>query len=540
MASENGQNGVGLQLCLLGKLTVVRHGRTLDLRSSRKLQALLAYLVLTPRATTRSHLTQLLWDTATDPRGELRWYLSKLRSIISAEYIVCDHDAVRIDLKDSFVDALEVERSAAAIGRLTFEQARALLALFPGDFLEGMHVERCSQFTNWLLSQRRHFHARRVALHARLVQVAPEDEVLKHTEEWLRIAPFEVRAHEYLWRTLVRHGRLSESEEHLEAAISMFTAEGLDSAALVNAWRAALPESKPVRRMVIRHDDAQAYDHYLLGRQHLARMMQQGLEASRKAFVAAIRCDANYAPAWAGLATVDACLAEWFDAGQGIRTHAEYASRRALQLAPQLAEAHVARGLTRSLSKHYEEATCEFEEAIRLNPHLFDAYYYFARTAFSTGHMARAAELFGAAMELRVDDFQSAMFLAMSRRALGQESAARDAVRVGIRRAEQILLLNPHDGRALSLGAGALVDDEQTERALQWSRSALELYADDTSALVNVACVHARVGQADEALNLLERVFARGCGKRDWVENDPDYDSLRAEPRFQRLLSGLI
>ena len=43
----------------------------------------------------------------------------------------------------------------------------------------------------------------------------------------------------------------------------------------------------------------------------------------------------------------------------------------------------------------------------------------------------------------------------------------------------------------------------------------------------------------EEALDLLERVFARGWGKCDWVARDPDYDSLRDEPRFQRLIVGL-
>jgi Flp pilus assembly protein TadD len=116
---------------------------------------------------------------------------------------------------------------------------------------------------------------------------------------------------------------------------------------------------------------------------------------------------------------------------------------------------------------------------------------------------------------------------------------AYDAVRTGIRRAEQVLALNPHDGRALSLGAGALIDAGQTERALEWSARCLDLYPNDTSALVNIACVHARVGQKSEALDLLDRVSARGCGKRDWIVNDPDYTSLRNEPRFQRLLSQL-
>lgn len=42
-----------------------------------------------------------------------------------------------------------------------------------------------------------------------------------------------------------------------------------------------------------------------------------------------------------------------------------------------------------------------------------------------------------------------------------------------------------------------------------------------------------------EALDLIERAFARGWGKRDWLERDPDYDSLRDDPRFQRLLATI-
>jgi tetratricopeptide (TPR) repeat protein len=236
---------------------------------------------------------------------------------------------------------------------------------------------------------------------------------------------------------------------------------------------------------------------------------------------------------------VHACLYEWFDPRQVEVSRAEHASRRALQAAPRLAESHVARGLARSLTRHYEDAVGEFEAAIRINPYLFDAYYYFARTVFARGDMVRAAELFGLAAQLRPEDFQSPLLLATAARALGQEHVAHDAVLTGIGRAHRVLALNPHDGRALSLGAGALIADNQTERALEWSKRCLDLYPDDTSALVNVACVHARVGQPGEALDLLDRVFARGCGKRDWIVNDPDYASLRNEPRFHRLLDQL-
>jgi len=446
---------------MLGTLSVSQDGRALELPASRKVRALLAYLALTPRATPRVRISRLLWDTASDPRGELRWALSKLRGVLGAARVGSSEDFIQLDLADARIDALEVQRAAqAGIARLELPRARDLLALFDGEFLEGLELDSSLELTSWVIAQRRRFAAWRSQLQQRI----PEDAATSSAAEL-------------------------------------------------------------------------AYDCYLQGRQQLARMMQRGLEASRAKFVRALELEPGYAPAWAGLATVHACLYEWFDSREVVLARADYASRRALEAAPRLAEAHVARGLARSIARHYEEAADEYSAAIRLNPDLFDAYYYFGRSAFARGAMAQAAEMFSLAAQLRPEDFQSPMLFATAARALGRESAACEAVSTGIRRAEQVLALNPHDGRALSLGACALIDNGQTERALAWSTRCLDLHPNDTSALVNIACVHARVGQRDEALNLLDRVFARGCGKRDWIVNDPDYASLRNEPRFQRMLS---
>jgi tetratricopeptide (TPR) repeat protein len=448
---------------MLGTLSVSQDGRALALPASRKARALLAYLALAPRATPRPRLCSLLWDNASNPRGELRWVLSKLRGVLGSTRVAGSDDFIRLELADTFVDALEVQRAAqAGLGKLTATRARELLALFDGEFLEGLELDACLELTGWVIAQRRRF----------------------------------------------------------------------------SAWRSELLQ-RAAETSLAGSDVEHAYDYYLQGRQHLARMMQRGLEASRAMFVRALELDSGYAPAWAGLATVHACLYEWFDTRELRLARADYASRRALEAAPRLAEAHVARGLARSLSRDYDEAVGEFEAAIRLNPDLFDAYYYFARTSFARGDMAHAAEMFSLATQLRPEDFQSPLLLGTAARALGQEHVAYDAVQAGIRRAEQVLALNPNDGRALSLGAGALIDAGQTERALEWSARCLDRYPNDSSALVNIACVHARVGHKSEALDLLDRVSTRGCGKRDWIMNDPDYASLRNEPRFQRLLSQL-
>ena len=284
---------------------------------------------------------------------------------------------------------------------------------------------------------------------------------------------------------------------------------------------------------------AAAYEYYLRGRQHLPRLTQPDLEKSRDMFERAIELDAGYGPAFAGLATVHATLYEWYGAREDDLVRAERASHRALELAPGLAEAHVARGVALSLSARYGEAAQEFEEAIRLNPHLFDAYYYFARSSFARGEIAQSADLFRAAGEVRQEDFQSPVLQGQSLRMLGRDEESQKVTREGIRRAERILELNPIDGRALSLGSGALFDDGQRARAFEWSARSLELYPDDMGTLVQAACLHLKARQKEEALALLDRVFGRGWGKRDWVEHDPDYDILRDDPRFKRLLARL-
>ena len=71
-----------LSLRLLGPLTVLRGEAPVPLPASRKLRALIAYLVLAPHAPTREQLSELLWPLPDDPRGELRGCLSKMRAVL--------------------------------------------------------------------------------------------------------------------------------------------------------------------------------------------------------------------------------------------------------------------------------------------------------------------------------------------------------------------------------------------------------------------------------------------------------------------------
>lgn len=242
VASREGGDA-SLQVTLLGPFAIRRDGVPLILPASRKVRALLAYLVLAPHPMTRSHLCELLWDVPNDPRGELRWCLSKIRQMVDEpdrRRVETDGDTIRIDLSDCRLDAIEVTRAIRqGIATLAPERLHALSDLFAGDFLEGLEIERSPMFTNWLTSQRRHFRSGQAALLEHLVRYVEGNEVFAAVERWLKLAPFDRHAHQALLDMLARQGRMREGEEHLAAAARLFEAEGLDPAPIREAWRAA-------------------------------------------------------------------------------------------------------------------------------------------------------------------------------------------------------------------------------------------------------------------------------------------------------------
>jgi DNA-binding SARP family transcriptional activator len=233
----------GLHLRLLGPLELRRDGVRQPLPASRKVRGLLAYLALAPRGVTRSQLCELLWEVPNDPRGELRWCLSKVRRLVDdADHhrVVADGDTIQLDLAGCFVDAVEVQRAmkddAAPLGAGPSE---ALAALFGGDLLEGLEMEHSPGFAGWLSAQRRRFRSARLALLERLAAQASTEDSLEHLERWLALAPFDRRAHERYLGALARSGRIRDGEEHLTTVAARFEAEGLDLSPLRHAWRAA-------------------------------------------------------------------------------------------------------------------------------------------------------------------------------------------------------------------------------------------------------------------------------------------------------------
>jgi len=282
--------------------------------------------------------------------------------------------------------------------------------------------------------------------------------------------------------------------------------------------------------------DIQAYDYYLRGRQHFHR--HNGFDFARQMFARATIIDPGYARAYAGEADCCSFLYMYFEPLEADLKEADAASRRAVELDPELPEAHASRGLVNLLKKRYGEAETEFEAATRLNPKLFEAYYFRGRTSFSQGKLEEAAHWLEEASRVNSEDHMAPAILRMVYTALGRKADALTMSSRVVQLLERYLQINPADANALLRGAQCLVALGHKERALQWMQGVQNIDPDEPVVLYNVACTYAMVGEPERAMEYLEKMPPRGEWFKGWAEHDPDLDSLRNDPRFQALLKG--
>ena len=329
------------------------------------------------------------------------------------------------------------------------------------------------------------------------------------------------------------------SERYDRDLEDVFAIQDEIAANIVQALRVVL--SSEMKRAIgrPRTEHIAAYEHYLRGRQYLHQFREKSLKFARRMFERAIEIDPRYMLAYAGLADCSSFLYMYHDASDANLQQAGSASLRALELGPDVAEAHASRGLALTLLRDDEGAAREFETAIRLDPRLFEAHYFYGRACLQRGAHEEAARHFGDASQVRPEDYQSPSLQAQALEASGRRAEGGAVRRRAAQLAERHLELHPDDARALYLGAADLAAMGERERSLEWIARALAIDPDDTGVLYNVGCAYAQLGEPERAMDCIEKAVEYGFGHREWIEQDGDLDTLRTLPRFQQLLKRL-
>lgn len=313
-------------------------------------------------------------------------------------------------------------------------------------------------------------------------------------------------------------------------------------------------------------ESAEAYRLYLEGRYYWNKRTPDDLRKSIDFLQQAIVKDPNYALAYAGLADVFNVINDYVDrpASEFI-PQAQAAASKALQLDDSLAEAHTALAFSKAAYDwDWAGAEREFKRAINLNPNYANAHYFYAVTYLtplgrheeSIRELQRALELdpmspiintnlgrvFYCARQYDQDILQekrtleiapdfpvphSLLVWAYEAKGMYPEAIEEQAKRKGSDKptfAELVAL------KKAFAEHGAKGYWQQHLEMLN-ARSK-QTFITPTSFAVN----YAMLGEKDKAFEWLEKAYEQRDSDFEYLKVEPDYDSLRSDPRFKDLL----
>lgn len=198
LATSSSAPSPGLSVSLLGSLEVRLNGRRLPLPASRKTRALLGYLLLTGSPQRRDRLCELFWDIPDDPRGALRWSLTKLRPLLNGDGIErLTADRERVGLVEAAIE-VDLHRVRACVDDpATSPEALAeAWRVTTNLLLEDSDLANQQAFALWLEAEREGVRRLRATLAHRLtLSSSPLDEpALVWANRWLDDAPFDAAA----------------------------------------------------------------------------------------------------------------------------------------------------------------------------------------------------------------------------------------------------------------------------------------------------------------------------------------------------------
>lgn len=247
------------------------------------------------------------------------------------------------------------------------------------------------------------------------------------------------------------------------------------SKAIVDALKLKLlpSEAKAIERRGT--ENAEAYNLYLMARRHW--VAGNDGDWHREELIInickrALDLDPTYGHAWALMAIAQTHIR--FRQGRkdvdGLPS-----AERALELDPNLAEAHAIKAWYLLEQEKPDDANHEIATALELDPDSWEVNRIAGKVQFLQGRLKEAARCYEAAAEQMDADYSGSGMLVSCYRGLHDDEGLKRAARMTFARVERALESNPHDASAIAAGALALAAIGECDRAREWAERAIEL-----------------------------------------------------------------
>jgi serine/threonine protein kinase/tetratricopeptide (TPR) repeat protein len=292
----------------------------------------------------------------------------------------------------------------------------------------------------------------------------------------------------------------------------------------------------------------EAYRLYLEGRQLWYGRTNAGLTKSIDLFKQSIAADPNYALAYTGLADTYSVIPSYipFDSKQA-RILSDAATKKALELDPNLPEAHVARGNAMLNAWHWTEAESEFRRAIQLSPNNANAHYFYALMLLPENRLDQALSEFHTALSL--DPLSPIMNLnyGICLRDAGQ----REASDVQFQKVEQTdpSFGGPHlylmefyamEGRfADSYSEAKKFAPNIPPRTLDAQGYLKAALTSSVPFPSHIAVAYAIAGDRDHAIQFLDKAVTEEDPEFNAVIRYPVFQSLHSDPRYAAIMKRI-
>ncbi len=226
LIAEDLSGGERIDISLLGGFEVRVGSSRLQL-PTRKAQALLAYLALTPgKPHGRERIHALLWPGSgkAQAQASLRQALLTLRKAL----LPCSPSALRPSDTTLALDALQVRVDVETLERCVadpnLEALERVMSACSGPFLDGFAVGEPS-FDEWVALERARLQELVVSGLEKLAALQADagqfDRAIQTTLHSLRLEPLDERAHRTLMRLYATHGRGAEAALHPPASTAV-------------------------------------------------------------------------------------------------------------------------------------------------------------------------------------------------------------------------------------------------------------------------------------------------------------------------------
>jgi TolB-like protein/Tfp pilus assembly protein PilF len=256
------------------------------------------------------------------------------------------------------------------------------------------------------------------------------------------------------------------------------------------------------RLAAARHVEPEVYESYLKG-QFVKGSDQASIEESINYFEDAVRKDPTFAPAYVGLAGAHDQLSTIFVGGpvQQERQQVVKAAQKALELDPDLAEAHVLLADIKQKQWQWTQAEAEYKRALKLKPNDARGHLGLADWLACQGRMDEALDRAHHARELDPLGTSGADIAWILFRARRYDEA--------IRESRSQLEVHPDDAYAMwSLGL-TLIAKGRPEEAIPILEKTLSLMKSSPGSLELLATAYAKAGRRSEAMRLINELKQR-------------------------------